>query len=134
MPIKRQAEKRKPPTFYVFGVTRSGIEPRPPAPRADALTRLWAHGERVAEMPAQRSTLPTASVAKTVRFVDLVCGMTFGYFSLSEKGRFRTALAFPSARFHGALVRIALHEGRSPVKRGWGWGALRVLLLKPKSI
>ncbi len=35
---KRQAEKRKPPSFYVFGVTRSGIEPRPPTPRADALT------------------------------------------------------------------------------------------------
>ncbi len=25
---KRQAEKRKPPSLYVFGVTRSGIEPR----------------------------------------------------------------------------------------------------------
>ncbi len=24
---KRQAEKHKPPSFYVFGVTRSGIEP-----------------------------------------------------------------------------------------------------------
>ncbi len=26
--------------FYVFVVTRSGIEPRPPAPRADALTTM----------------------------------------------------------------------------------------------
>ncbi len=34
---KRQAEKRKPPIFDVC-VTRSGIEPRPPARWADALT------------------------------------------------------------------------------------------------
>ncbi len=33
---KRQAVKCKPPIFYVFSVTRSGIEPRPPAPRADS--------------------------------------------------------------------------------------------------
>ena len=32
---KRQAEKPKPPTFYIFGVTRSGIEPR-----EDALTTM----------------------------------------------------------------------------------------------
>ncbi len=31
------------PFFYVFGVTRSGIEPRPPAPRADTLTTML-HG------------------------------------------------------------------------------------------
>ncbi len=30
--------------FYVFGVTRSGIEPRPPAPRADALTTMLRGG------------------------------------------------------------------------------------------
>ncbi len=30
--------------FYVFGVTRSGIEPRPPAPRADALTTVLRRG------------------------------------------------------------------------------------------
>ncbi len=41
---KRQAEKRKPPSFYVFGVTWSGIEPRPPAPRADALTTMLRAG------------------------------------------------------------------------------------------
>ncbi len=41
---KRQAEKRKPPSFYLFGVTRSGIEPRPPAPRADALTTVLRGG------------------------------------------------------------------------------------------
>ncbi len=28
-----QDKKRKHPTFYVFGVTRSGIELRPPAPQ-----------------------------------------------------------------------------------------------------
>ncbi len=33
---KRQVEKRKPLIFYVFGVTRSGMEPWPPAPQADA--------------------------------------------------------------------------------------------------
>ncbi len=32
------------PFFYVFGVTRSGIEPRPPAPRADALTTMLRGG------------------------------------------------------------------------------------------
>ncbi len=32
------------PFFYVFGVTRSGIEPRPPAPRADALTTMLRRG------------------------------------------------------------------------------------------
>ncbi len=37
---KRQAENCKPPIFYVFGVPRSGIEPRPPAPRANALTTM----------------------------------------------------------------------------------------------
>ncbi len=41
---KRQAEKRKPPIFYVFGVTRSGIEPRLPAPRADDLTTVLRGG------------------------------------------------------------------------------------------
>ncbi len=51
MPIKlinakRQAEKRKPPIFYVFGVTRSGIEPPPPAYRADALTTAVTTGEK----------------------------------------------------------------------------------------
>ncbi len=30
--------KRQAPISYLFGVTRSGIEPRPPAPRADTLT------------------------------------------------------------------------------------------------
>ncbi len=38
---KRPAKKRKPPNFYVFGVMRSGIEPRPLTPWVDALnTRL----------------------------------------------------------------------------------------------
>ncbi len=46
-PPKRQAEKRKPPIFYVFGVTRSGIEPRPPAPLADALTTTLRGGGRL---------------------------------------------------------------------------------------
>ncbi len=32
------------PVFYVFGVTRLGIEPRPPAPRADALTTVCYAG------------------------------------------------------------------------------------------
>ncbi len=41
---KRQAEKRKPPIFNVFGVTRSGIEPRHPAPRADSLTTVLRGG------------------------------------------------------------------------------------------
>ncbi len=41
---KRQAEKRKPPSFYVFGVTRSGIETRKPAPRANALTTVLRRG------------------------------------------------------------------------------------------
>ncbi len=41
---KRQVEKRRPPSFYVSGVTRSGIEPRPPAPRADALTTRLCGG------------------------------------------------------------------------------------------
>ncbi len=43
---KRQAEKRKSPSFYIFGVTRSGIEPRPPPPRAGGLvtTRLRGSG------------------------------------------------------------------------------------------
>ncbi len=44
MNAKRQAEKRKPPIFNVFGVTRSEIEPRPPAPRADALTTVLRRG------------------------------------------------------------------------------------------
>ncbi len=39
-----KAEKRQPPIFYVFGVTRSGIEPGPPAPRADALTTMLRGG------------------------------------------------------------------------------------------
>ena len=39
---KHQTEKNKPHSFYVFGVTRWGIETRTPAPLADALTtRLW---------------------------------------------------------------------------------------------
>ncbi len=42
---KRQAEERKPPSFNVFGVTRSGIEPRPPAPRADVLTTVLRRGD-----------------------------------------------------------------------------------------
>ncbi len=37
---KHQAEKRKPPSFHVFGVTRSVIKPRPPASQADALTTV----------------------------------------------------------------------------------------------
>ncbi len=38
----------KPPAFYVFGVTRSGIEPRPAAPREDTLsTRLRGGGNLV---------------------------------------------------------------------------------------
>ncbi len=37
---KRQAKKRKPPIFYIFGVMQSWIEPRPPAPHADALTTM----------------------------------------------------------------------------------------------
>ncbi len=42
---KRQAEKlRRPPSFYVFGVMRSGIEPRPPAPHADVLTTMLRRG------------------------------------------------------------------------------------------
>ncbi len=42
---KRQADKRKPPILYVFGVTRSGIEPgRPPEPRADALATMLPEG------------------------------------------------------------------------------------------
>ncbi len=41
---KRKAEKRKSPIYYVFGVTQSGIEPRPPAPRADALTTVLHRG------------------------------------------------------------------------------------------
>ncbi len=32
--------------FYVFGVSRSGIEPRPPAPRADALTTVLCRDGR----------------------------------------------------------------------------------------
>ncbi len=32
------------PIFYVFGVTRSGIETRPPAPLADALTTMLRGG------------------------------------------------------------------------------------------
>ncbi len=44
MNAKRQAEKRKPPSFYILGVTRSGIEPRPPAPWADALTTVLRRG------------------------------------------------------------------------------------------
>ncbi len=34
----------KLPSCYVFGVTQSGIEPRPPAPRADALTTILRRG------------------------------------------------------------------------------------------
>ncbi len=44
VPSATEAEKRKPPSFYVFGATRSGIEPRPPAPRADALTTMLRGG------------------------------------------------------------------------------------------
>ncbi len=40
----RQAEKRKPPIFYIFDVTRSEIELRPPTPRADALTTVLRGG------------------------------------------------------------------------------------------
>ncbi len=40
---KRQAGKRKPPVVYLIGVTRTGIEPQPPAPRADVLTTML-HG------------------------------------------------------------------------------------------
>ncbi len=66
---KRQAEKRKQPIFYVFGVTRSGIEPRPPAPRADAVTAMLREGGlnvaelvtmcylAMAEIPVQISTV-----------------------------------------------------------------------------
>ncbi len=32
------------PFLYLFGVTRSGIEPRPPAPRADVLTTMLRGG------------------------------------------------------------------------------------------
>ncbi len=43
--------KRKSPFFYVFsGVTQSGIEPRPPAPRADALTTMLHGGGRMIEL------------------------------------------------------------------------------------
>ncbi len=31
----RSAPPPPTPSFYVFGVTRSGIEPQPPSPRAD---------------------------------------------------------------------------------------------------
>ncbi len=41
---KRQAEKHKACSFYVFDVTRSGIKPRPPAPRADTLTTMLSRG------------------------------------------------------------------------------------------
>ncbi len=40
----RRTCANKPLTFYSFGVTRSGIEPRPPAPRADALTTVLHRG------------------------------------------------------------------------------------------
>ncbi len=33
-----------PPSFYVFGVIRSGIDPQPPTPRADALTAICYAG------------------------------------------------------------------------------------------
>ena len=36
VPSVKLHEKRKPPIFYVFDVPQSGIEPRPPAPRADS--------------------------------------------------------------------------------------------------
>ncbi len=41
---KRQAEKRTPPSFYIFGVTWSGIEPWPTAPWADVLTTMLCGG------------------------------------------------------------------------------------------
>ncbi len=54
---KRQAEKSKPPIFYVYGVMRTWIEPQPPAPRADALTirlrgggHLWRRTNAVNKM------------------------------------------------------------------------------------
>ncbi len=39
-PVGCQAENHKPPSSYIFGGTRSGIKPWPPAPRADALTTM----------------------------------------------------------------------------------------------
>ncbi len=42
--VLRQSVKAHGPLVYVFGVTRSGIEPRPPAPRADALTTALRRG------------------------------------------------------------------------------------------
>ena len=44
-----QAEHQAPGllAFYILGVTWSGIEPRPPAPRADALTTMLRGGGHV---------------------------------------------------------------------------------------
>ncbi len=42
--VVKQSAKAHGPLVYVFGVTRSGIEPRPPAPRADALTTVLRRG------------------------------------------------------------------------------------------
>ncbi len=44
MPSANLRSANLPPIFYVFGVTRSGIEPQPPAPRADALTTTLSWG------------------------------------------------------------------------------------------
>ena len=41
---KRQACRLEPSSFYIFGVTRSGIEPWPPTPRTDALTTVLRRG------------------------------------------------------------------------------------------
>ncbi len=43
---RAKLRRAKPPIFHIFGVTRSGIEPRPPAPRTDALTTML-HGDGV---------------------------------------------------------------------------------------
>ncbi len=44
---KRQTEKRKPPSFFVFGVTQSWIEPWPPALRRSGTMEVGtADGEK----------------------------------------------------------------------------------------
>ncbi len=48
MHARRQAEKRKPPSFYVFGVTRSGIDPPASRTPREALTTVLPRGGNMA--------------------------------------------------------------------------------------
>ncbi len=42
--VLKQSVKAHGPLVYIFGVMRSGIEPWPPASRADALTTMLRRG------------------------------------------------------------------------------------------